>query len=141
MKKLVLAAIMVLFLALPAWATLVVQLGKGVLYVKMDASSNFAWSTATFTTGTYSGQKVSTIFPNGLALTAIKYAAPSAGAVGVVRSGSATGVILTQMTSVDGGTLKDYYYDNFLYTPYITSADQTTPTNAQFWFEFSNVPQ
>jgi hypothetical protein len=119
---------------------IVVQEGKGFIYVKLDGSNSFDYSTATFTTGTNAGEKVSTVFPQGLSLSAIKYAAPSAGAVLVVRTESATGPIISQLSSIDGGALKDYFINDIFYKPYLTHADQTTDTNAQVWFEFRNEP-
>ncbi len=141
MKKLaVIMATLGLLWAGTAWAANTVQMGNGFIYIKLDASSNFAWTTATFTTGRNSGIKVSTVFPEGLALTAIKFAASAAAGVLSLRTESTTGPVITQMTSVDGGTLKEYYDGKVLYKPNIVSSEQTTPTNAIIWLEFNNKP-
>jgi hypothetical protein len=140
MKKLLAAVAICLMMAGSALAANVVQMGKGFIYVKLDGTNSFNFATSTFTTGANAGVKVATVFPQGLALTAIVYAAPAASAVLVVRTEGTAGPIITQMTGQAAETYAKYYPGDWLYKPYLTHADQTTDTDAVIWFEFSNKP-
>ena len=116
----------------------VVQLGKRHIYIKLDGTNDFNFATATFTTGVKSGLAVSTVFPDGLSLTEVVYSPPSAGAVGVWREDSLTGVLMPRFRGITGDTLTRYLEGNTFYKPCLEHDDQTTDTNAEWWFIFNN---
>jgi hypothetical protein len=118
----------------------VVTLQKKSLYVKLDGTNDFVWATATITTGRGVGMKVADAFPEGLALTSIIYSPPSAGAVGLARDALVTGeVIPPRFRGVSGDTLSVFKTGDDFYKPCLEHDDQTTDTNAEWWFEFNNL--
>jgi hypothetical protein len=116
-----------------------VQQGTDFIYIKLDGSSDFDYSTATFTAGKNAGQKVSAIFPEGLALTSIINSPPAAAAVTVVRDGSLTGAIMPpRFRAITGDTMWAPYDGTVFYKPYMEHDDQTTDTNNEVWFKYLN---
>jgi hypothetical protein len=135
----VFALIIIFIWAVPSFAANVVQQGKDFIYVKLDGTNDFDWSTATFTTGKNAGLAVSTVFPEGLALSAVINSPPSAGAVLVIREGSLTGAIMPpRFRAIAGDSMVFYYDTSVFYKPCIEHDDQTTDTNNEVWFKYIN---
>ena len=142
MKRLITLAgvlFLLLALALPAWATIAVVNHNGTLSVTLDNSNNFAWASATVTSGTGSGTALTTLFPNGLQITKINVNLPS-GAVVSLRDGISTAPFIppSAWTLAGGGVTMEYYLDGRWYTPSAFFADQTTPNGAVIDIEYSN---
>jgi len=142
MRKMVLfLIIMLLAWAVPSWATIGVANGNGVLIVTMDGSNDFAWSTATITSGMGSGQKVSTYYPYGIQVNAISFYPSAAGAIGQWRDKTVSGNIMApKFYSVDGGPQVFYFTGKTLRKPSIAHADQTTDTSTVWYFIFDTSP-
>ena len=142
MKKILgVLTILGLLWAAPAWATVTVENGNGVLIVTLDGSNGFTWSTATITSGLGLGQKVSTYYPNGLQLSAISFYPSAAGAIGQWRDKTATGNLMApKFYSVDGGPQVMYFTGKTLRKPCLVHADQTTDTSTSWYFIFDTSP-
>ena len=57
------AMVLMVALAVPAWATLGVELGYGYVTVTLDGSASFDFQTATITTGLNIGSTLISIYP------------------------------------------------------------------------------
>ena len=138
MKKIgILLFIMGLLWAVPSWATLGVELGDGILHVTMDGTNSFDWNAATVTAGRGLGQKIATIYPNGIALTSIDWWPSASGAIGIWRNKTTSGMKMgPKFNSIDGGPQTKYMTGMWLRKPSIVHGDQTTDTNTEWFFNF-----
>lgn len=132
-------AAMLVLLPWSVYAANTVEGGPGYIRVVLDGSTDFNWSTAAITTGVGSGSALATLFPDGLKLFAIDYLPPAVNAAAIIRNNSLTGPILPpKFKSATGDPQVRYYPGVRKYKPCIKNSEQTTPTDAEFTFQFEN---
>lgn len=126
MKKLALI-LLVLLLAVPAWAANTVTTNiPGMIIIIPDGSSDYTSTTN---------------FPAGIKLTAIKFYPSAANDVLVIRNGPvATGTKISAMKSIDGGTLKDMFPGIVRLKPTLDASDCTFGTAANCIIIFEYLP-
>jgi hypothetical protein len=117
----------------------VVENGEGYLRVVLDGAADFLWATSLVTLGIGVGQKVSALYPQGLALTAVTVVSATASTVIIIRNKVAAGPIIPpKYRVITTDTLCKYFTGARFYKPCLVNADHTTPTNAEIGFEFDH---
>jgi len=119
-----------------------IEHGHGFFRLILD-SVDFNFTSTAVTAGDNMGALVKDLYPNGLALTAIKFYPSAVNDILEVRDKSLTGTVITYMKAVTGDVLKDLFVGDKLYKPFIEYDNLTlgTDTTAMIWLEFNNQAQ
>ena len=116
-----------------------IEHGHGFFRLILD-NVDFNFSSTAVTAGDNMGALIKDLYPNGLALTAIKFYPSAVNDILVVRDRSLTGSVISQIKAITGGVEKDTFIGDKLYKTYIEYDNLTlgTDTSAMIWLEFNN---
>jgi len=114
--------------------------GRG--YITLTLDSDFVWSTAVVTAGSFLGSKLTDLYPEGIDIWWVMLIPSAVNDVFRVRDGSITGQdLIPPITSVTGDALNVPFTGEILYRPYVEYSDLTlgTAANARIQFKFYNM--
>lgn len=140
MKRIYLAMLAGLLLVGPVFAANTITEAPGMIVMVTDGATDLVWTTATFAT---TGELISSKYPDGLALTAIKFKGSAANDRLIVRNMTITGTVITDMITADVETKIDPINTGKFYKPAIDISEcvHGTDANCLYIFEFSNQPK